>query len=174
MDARVGDLPSGDVHVRNGVIVAVGPSLNVPGVEVIDALDRIVLPGFVDTHWHLWSTALRMVIRADDPKEGYFPTTSRVGGHCTPQDAYAMNLGAIALDDPVVVFESRRLYPSKGPVERQVTRVITPGILETVIRRAVLTEKRVHLTFAQVDADGVVRNDAGKPLRDAAHLQDGA
>ena len=24
MDARVGDLPSGDVHVRNGVIVAVG------------------------------------------------------------------------------------------------------------------------------------------------------
>ena len=64
MDARVGDLPSGDVHVRNGVIVAVGPSLNVPGVEVIDARDRIVLPGFVDTHWHLWSTALRMVIRA--------------------------------------------------------------------------------------------------------------
>ena len=41
MDARVGDLPSGDVHVRNGVIVAVGPSLNVPGVEVIDARDRI-------------------------------------------------------------------------------------------------------------------------------------
>jgi len=42
----------------------------------------------------------------------------RVAVPATPQDAYAMNLGAIALDDPVVVFESRRLYPSKGPVER--------------------------------------------------------
>ena len=88
MDAKLGDFPAGDVHVRNGAIVAVGPNLNAPGAEVIDARDRIVMPGFVDTHWHLWSTALRMVIRADDPKEGYFPTTSRVGGHCTPQDAY--------------------------------------------------------------------------------------
>lgn len=88
MDAKLGDLPAGDVHVRNGVIVAVGQNLNVPGAEVIDARDHIVMPGFVDTHWHLWCTALRLVIRADDPKEGYFPITSRVGGYCTPQDAY--------------------------------------------------------------------------------------
>jgi len=29
-----------------------------------------------------------MIIRADDPKEGYFPTTIRVGRHCAPQDSY--------------------------------------------------------------------------------------
>lgn len=88
MDAKVGDFPAGDVHIRNGEIVAVGVGLQAPGAEVIDARDRIVLPGFIDTHWHLWSTALRMVIRADDPKEGYFPTTSRLGRYCTAQDAY--------------------------------------------------------------------------------------
>ena len=37
------------------------------------ARDMIVLPGFVETHWHLWWTALRMVIRADDPQRGLFP-----------------------------------------------------------------------------------------------------
>ena len=55
---------------------------------MIDGRDMIVMPGFVDTHWHLWSTALRLVVRADDPNEGYFPTTIRVGRHFTPQDIY--------------------------------------------------------------------------------------
>jgi cytosine/adenosine deaminase-related metal-dependent hydrolase len=78
----------GDVHVRDGAIVAVGRNLDVPGAQAIDARDMIVLPGFVDTHWHLWCTALRQIVRADDPKEGYFPTTIRVGRHFTAQDSY--------------------------------------------------------------------------------------
>ncbi|MBL0421753.1 amidohydrolase family protein [Ramlibacter sp. AW1] len=88
MDGSLGDLPVGDVHVREGTIVAVGPKLDAPGAQVVDCRERIVLPGFVDTHWHLWCTALRMVIRADDPQAGYFPTTIRVGPHFTPQDSY--------------------------------------------------------------------------------------
>ena len=48
----------------------------------------IVLPGFVETHWHLWTTALRMMIRADEPRQGYFPLTICIGSLCTPQDAY--------------------------------------------------------------------------------------
>jgi 5-methylthioadenosine/S-adenosylhomocysteine deaminase len=95
MDPSLGDLPSADVHVRDGVIVAVGSNLSPPNAEVIDGRDMIVLPGFVDTHWHLWCTALRLIVRADDPKEGYFPTTIRVGRHCTPQDSYiGVRLGA--------------------------------------------------------------------------------
>jgi len=88
MDTGLGDLPGGDVHVRDGAIVAVGRNLDVPGAQAIDARDMIVLPGFVDTHWHLWCTALRQIVRADDPKEGYFPTTIRVGRHFTAQDSY--------------------------------------------------------------------------------------
>ena len=88
MDPSQGDLPVGDVHVRDGSIVAVGANLPAPGAQVIDGRDMIVLPGFVDTHWHLWSTALRVLVRADDPQTGYFPTTIRVGRHYTPQDSY--------------------------------------------------------------------------------------
>ena len=88
MDAGLGDLPDGDVHVRDGVIVAVGRNLDAPAAQALEARDMIVLPGFVDTHWHLWCTALRQIVRADDPKEGYFPTTIRVGRHFTAQDSY--------------------------------------------------------------------------------------
>ena len=88
MDANLGDLPNGDVHVRDGAIVAAGVNVDAPGAQVIDGRDMIVMPGFIETHWHLWCTALRLIIRADDPSEGYFPTTIRVGRHFTPQDSY--------------------------------------------------------------------------------------
>jgi imidazolonepropionase-like amidohydrolase len=31
MDPKLGDIPNGDVHVRNGALVAVGPNLNAGG-----------------------------------------------------------------------------------------------------------------------------------------------
>jgi len=40
----------------------------------------------------------------------------RVGVPATPQDAHAMLRAAVAEDDPVILFESRALYPSKGLV----------------------------------------------------------
>ena len=65
-----------------------GTNLVASTAELIDGRDMIVLPGFVETHWHLWTTALRMIIRADEPRQGYFPLTIRIGLLCTPQDAY--------------------------------------------------------------------------------------
>jgi pyruvate/2-oxoglutarate/acetoin dehydrogenase E1 component len=41
----------------------------------------------------------------------------RVGVVADAASAYAMLRAAIASDDPVMIFESRRLYPTKGPVE---------------------------------------------------------
>ncbi len=50
-------LESGDILIRNNRIQAVGPSgsLRVPeGTEVMDLSGKTVLPGFVDTHAHMW------------------------------------------------------------------------------------------------------------------------
>lgn len=41
----------------------------------------------------------------------------RVGVPATPGDAYSMLRLAIDLDDPVMIFESRKLYPTKGVVD---------------------------------------------------------
>lgn len=59
MDPALGDLARGDVHVRDGEIVAVAPSISAPGAERIDATGTIVMPGLVDTHWHMWNTIAR-------------------------------------------------------------------------------------------------------------------
>jgi N-acyl-D-amino-acid deacylase len=42
----------GDVAVTNGLIAAVGESVEGEAAQVIDATDRVVTPGFVDIHTH--------------------------------------------------------------------------------------------------------------------------
>src|SRR5580700_7206114 len=60
MDPAVGDLPNSDVLLRDGVIVEVRPGLetSVSDVEVIEARGRLVIPGLVDTHRHVWQGAI--------------------------------------------------------------------------------------------------------------------
>src|SRR5207249_5014546 len=84
----LGDIARGDVHVKNGAIVAVGAGLKASGgAPVLDGRDMIVLPGFVDTHWHMWNTLLRSM--AGDKRElGYFPTVATLGKLFTPGDMY--------------------------------------------------------------------------------------
>jgi 5-methylthioadenosine/S-adenosylhomocysteine deaminase len=60
VDPELGDLPACDVLIRDGKIAAVGPGLTArgPSAHVIDAAGRVVLPGLVDTHRHVWQGAL--------------------------------------------------------------------------------------------------------------------
>ena len=88
MDERLGDFASGAVHIRDGAIAAVGENVDVPGADVIDGSGMICMPGFVDTHWHLWISMLRPFVRADIGELSVFPVSTRLGQHMTPQDAY--------------------------------------------------------------------------------------
>ncbi|WP_271220507.1 amidohydrolase family protein [Streptosporangium carneum] len=93
-------LPGADVLVEDGVIAAVGRELAAEADEVVDATGLIVLPGFVDTHRHLWQSVLRSVA-ADATLGGYLDLV--LGGFAPAfraEDVYAANLwGAIeALD----------------------------------------------------------------------------
>ena len=47
-------LPNTSILVRNGTIAAIGPDLRAePGMTVITATDRFVMPGIIDTHSHI-------------------------------------------------------------------------------------------------------------------------
>jgi cytosine/adenosine deaminase-related metal-dependent hydrolase len=87
MDAALGDVPGGDVHVRNGQIVAVGRDLRAPVATPIDGRTTIVMPGFIDTHWHMWTTFLRCMA-GDRTNDGYFPVTTVYGQLMDPEDMY--------------------------------------------------------------------------------------
>ena len=95
VDPAVPDLAAGDVHIRDGAIVAVAQRIEAPAAQVIDGAGMIVIPGFIDTHFHLWASLLRLFVRADLPALGYFPVTARLGPLMTPEDSYrAVRLGA--------------------------------------------------------------------------------
>jgi 5-methylthioadenosine/S-adenosylhomocysteine deaminase len=94
VDPDLGDIPGGDVHIRNGEIIAVGKSLKAPGAAILDGQRMIVLPGLVETHWHMWNTLLRS-FAGDKADQGYFPTAAALGSVMTPEDMYhGAQLGA--------------------------------------------------------------------------------
>src|SRR5690242_12420442 len=60
MDDASTVLPGADVLVVDDRIAAVGPRLDVPeGTQEVDARGGIVMPGMIDTHRHMWQTAMR-------------------------------------------------------------------------------------------------------------------
>ena len=87
MDPDLGDIAAGHVHVRNGEIVAVGKEIQASGVTVLNGRGMIVLPGMVDTHWHMWNTLLRS-FDGEQAANGYFPRTAAYGKAMTPDDMY--------------------------------------------------------------------------------------
>ncbi|GAA3236484.1 amidohydrolase family protein [Nonomuraea helvata] len=93
MDDAVGDRPGCDILIEDDLIAAVEPGLDPAGAdEVIDARDTVVLPGFVDTHRHLWMTVLRGT-QADETLGGYQQTVQgSLPFAVQPQDVYAGTL----------------------------------------------------------------------------------
>ena len=59
MDASLGDFASADILIEDGVLRAVGPSLDAADAERIDGAGMIALPGIIDAHTCLWQTVLR-------------------------------------------------------------------------------------------------------------------
>ncbi|HJR92499.1 MAG TPA: amidohydrolase family protein [Acidimicrobiia bacterium] len=95
LDPALGDLTPGDVLIENERILQIAPSLEVDHAEVIDATGMIVMPGFVDTHRHIWEGLLRN-IGTDVPLEGRTSYISfvlhKLAPAFRPEDAYVGNL----------------------------------------------------------------------------------
>ncbi|WP_433308417.1 amidohydrolase family protein [Micromonospora sp. CA-269861] len=94
-------LPGADVLVIGGRIAEVGVGLTAPDDALeIDATDGILMPGMVDTHRHLWQTAMRGY-GADWTLTQYFVWYYLESGKLfRPEDVYAGNLlGAIEAID---------------------------------------------------------------------------
>lgn len=93
MDDRRTVLTDADVLVVGDHIEAVGPRLEVPeGTAEIDASGGIVMPGMIDTHRHMWQTAMRGY-GADWTLTQYFVWNYlEHGKKFRPQDIYAGGL----------------------------------------------------------------------------------
>ena len=88
MDAELGEIADADVLVKDGKIISVGKNLLAPGARIVNAKNMIVMPGLVETHWHMWNSLLRSMA-GDAVCCGYFPTSAGLGKFFVPSDMYA-------------------------------------------------------------------------------------
>lgn len=90
MDPDLGDIAHATITVVDGEITAVSadpPERTPPGARVVDGSGLVALPGFVDTHWHLWNSLLRGTV-GDAPGRDYFSVKRGLGPHHEPEDFY--------------------------------------------------------------------------------------
>ncbi|GLW71405.1 TRZ/ATZ family hydrolase [Kitasatospora phosalacinea] len=92
MDPALGQLDHADVLIEDGLITAVRPGIEADGAERLDARHHLVLPGFVDTHRHMWQAALRG-FGTDQTLEQYFGETLHAYG--TAFDPAELYLGEL-------------------------------------------------------------------------------
>jgi 5-methylthioadenosine/S-adenosylhomocysteine deaminase len=158
MDPAIPHLPRGDVHVRNGTIVAVGVDLPAPGAESLDGRGMIALPGLIDTHFHLWNSPLRNLVD-EGPERGYFPLTLRLGQVYTPEDIYrGVRLGVAEL-----------LYSGITTVHDWSHNIRGPAYADADVRALLDTGIRAHFSYGT--PQGGLDPDASMDLADLARFQ---
>ncbi len=106
MDPTIGDLPQGDVLIEDDRIVAVQPEIGAEAsagdagavdagavdAAVVDASGFIVIPGFIDSHRHVWETAIRGCA-PDATLDDYFvEVLDTFAPAYRAEDVYASNL----------------------------------------------------------------------------------
>lgn len=95
VDPQLGDLPSGDILIEDGAIVAVEAGLadrSTVDAEVIDAAGFIVIPGFVDSHRHTWEAAIRGCAPNATLDDYFVEVLDTFAPLYRPEDVYASNL----------------------------------------------------------------------------------
>jgi cytosine/adenosine deaminase-related metal-dependent hydrolase len=100
LDPGIGDFRGGELLFNGNRVEAVGRKLDAAADEVIDASDKIVMPGLVNAHMHTWETALRGIgvewMTADYLRHMHLNLATRY----QPEDNYLGNLiGALGQID---------------------------------------------------------------------------
>lgn len=162
MDPAIGDLARGDVLVTGDRIEAVGagPITGSGDVErVIDARGKLLIPGLVDTHLHLWQTPVRGMTSELWSRE-YFNIVHPMSRYYDPEDMYwASRAGALELIDHGVTSVFDYCHSTNSPEH---ARASLTGLRDAGIRG--------RFGFGMFERDGATYRDRAHRLTDLAEL----
>ncbi|CDN51410.1 amidohydrolase family protein [Neorhizobium galegae] len=139
VDDKLGNIEGADIHVRNGEIVAIGAGLQAPGAEVIDASRMIVMPGMIDTHFHIWTSIMRNMLA---PGLEYFAVKRAFVPQMTPAAFYASDMLAMA----------ESLNAGVTTLHNYCHHVMSPDTVEAEMRAHRDSGMRALFTFGHHDA----------------------
>jgi cytosine/adenosine deaminase-related metal-dependent hydrolase len=87
LGTRTPNFTQADVLIEEGIVAEVGTGIRDRDAEQVDATDTIVMPGFVDTHRHAWTSLFRNLGAASGDAG-----SSTFGDHFHAEDVYAATL----------------------------------------------------------------------------------
>ncbi len=132
MNASRDELSGADVHVRDGVILAIGPGLAAPGAEVIDARGCVVTPGLVNTHHHLYQTLTRAVPGGQDALLfGWLKTLYPIWARFGPEEMFVsaqVGLAELALSGCTMTSDHLYLYPNGARLDDTIAAAAEVGL----------------------------------------------
>src|SRR3989304_8585503 len=125
-DAEHREISGGGLFATDGVITEVGPTDDLPTYadEVVDARDRLVLPGLVNTHHHLYQSLTRAVPGAQNTSlfewmRTLYPIWARLDPNSV-RVATTLGLLELARSGCTTAFDPQYLLPNGSPVEDQI------------------------------------------------------
>jgi cytosine/adenosine deaminase-related metal-dependent hydrolase len=137
MDDARREIEDGAIAFRNGVIEAVGSTpalarLRAEADETIDARGRVVTPGLVNTHHHLFQTLTRAVPGAIDASLfGWLKRLYPIWARYRPEDvvaATALGLAELALSGCTLTSDHLYLFPNGTTLDDTIAAAAAIGI----------------------------------------------
>jgi cytosine/adenosine deaminase-related metal-dependent hydrolase len=126
------ELAGADVHVRDGVILAVGRGLARGGAEVIEARGCVVTPGLVNTHHHLYQTLTRAVPGGQDALLfGWLKTLYPIWARFGPEEIFVSaqtGLAELALSGCSLTSDHLYLYPNGARLDDTIAAAAEVGL----------------------------------------------
>jgi cytosine/adenosine deaminase-related metal-dependent hydrolase len=93
VDPAIGNIDGCDILIDGGRIVEVRPGIAADADELFDAAGHIVSPGFVDTHHHIWQSAIRGITAEWSLRDYIAGIRLFIATAYRPEDMYAAQLG---------------------------------------------------------------------------------
>ena len=174
MDDDRTELHGADVLIRDGVVAAVDHGLVAEGAEVFEAAGKIVTPGLVNTHHHLYQTLTRAVPGAQDALlfgwlQRLYPIWARFG----PEEMFVsaqVGLAELALSGCTMTSDHLYLYPNGARLDDTIAAASEVGLRFHATRGAMsIGESEGGLPpDALVEDEAAILNDSIRVI-DAFH-----
>ena len=132
MDDALSRLRGVDIHLSNGVIVAIGPNLACIGAKIVNVTGCVVTPGLVNTHHHLFQTLTRAVPGGQDALlfgwlQTLYPIWSRFG----PEEMFVsaqVGLAELALSGCTLTSDHLYLFPNGSRLDDTIAAASQVGL----------------------------------------------
>ncbi|MEL0127512.1 MAG: 8-oxoguanine deaminase [Paracoccaceae bacterium] len=129
-----GEIKSGGLFARNGIIEAVGESNSLPQIAdtIIDMKGHVVIPGMVNTHHHLFQNLTRAVPAAQNSELfGWLKTLYPIWSNIGPKHVYwstALGLAELALSGCTTSSDHLYIYPNGAKLDDSLSAAADIGV----------------------------------------------